>query len=79
MSTLDATISMLETLPENELQTIHDMTLRFYIKKSPSSPFQPMSEQELLDALDTAKKHADEGRYEDADVVVDRLRAKYDL
>ena len=79
MSTLDATVSMLKTLPESELLTIYDLTRRFYIKQEKSTEPGPMTEQQMIEKLDLARKHASEGRVMDADVAVSKLRRKYGL
>lgn len=79
MSTLDATVSMLKTLPESELLTIYDLTRRFYMKQEKSVKPEPMTEQQMLDKLDLARKHAAEGKVMDADVAVSKLRGKYGL
>ena len=79
MNTLDATVSMLKALPESELLTIYDLTRRFYIKQEKSTEPAPMTEQQMIEKLDLARKHASEGRVMDADVAVSKLRRKYGL
>lgn len=79
MSTLEATVSMLRSLPEAELLTIYDLTRRLYIKQNKDVELKVMTEEEILDKLDTSRKHADEGRVMDADVAVSKLREKYGL
>ncbi len=79
MSTLDATVSMLKTLPESELMTIYDLTRRLYIKQGKNIKKEPMTEQQMLDKLDLARQHAAEGKTIEADVAVSNLRRKYGL
>lgn len=79
MSTLDATVSMLRTLPESELLTIYDLTRRFFIKQNKGTELETMTEDQILEKLDIARCHADEGRVMDADVAVSKLRMKYGL
>ena len=79
MSTLDATVSMLKTLPEAELLTIYDLTRRFYIKQAKNAGPKPMAEEQMLEKLDLASQHAAEGKVMDADVAVSKLREKYGL
>ena len=79
MSTLEATVSMLQSLPESELLTIYDLTRRLYIKKGKDMELKAMTEEEMLDKLDASRKHADEGRVMDADVAISKLRVKYGL
>lgn len=79
MSTLEATVLMLQSLPESELLTIYDLTRRLYIKQNKDIEFKVMTEAEMIDKLDTSRKHAEEGMVMDADVAISKLRAKYGL
>ena len=76
MSTLDATVSMLKTLPESELLTIYDLTRRFYMKQEKSTAPAPLTEQQIIEKLDLARKHASEGKVMDADVAVSKRRRR---
>lgn len=79
MSTLEATVLMLQSLPESELLTIYDLTRRLYIKQNKDIEFKVMTEAEMIDKLDTSRKHAEEGMVMDADVAISKLRVKYGL
>lgn len=79
MSTLEATILMLQSLPESELLTIYDLTRRLHIKQNKDIEFKVMTEAEMIDKLDTSRKHAEEGMVMDADVAISKLRVKYGL
>ena len=43
MSTLDATVSMLELLPEEELRVVQKLVKSIFDNKASSNPFQPLS------------------------------------
>lgn len=79
MSTLEATVSMLETLPEDELKTIYEVTRRFFVNRTSANPFQPLSEEQIVAELDIAREHAKQGMYSDAKDVSRELRAQYGL
>lgn len=79
MSTLEATVSMLKTLPETDLLTIYDLTRKFYIKNNKGAELNAMTEAQILERLDSSRKQASEGRVIDADVAVSKLRKKYGL
>ena len=49
------------------------------IKKTVQSPYMAMSEAELLQKLEVSRKHADEGKYRDADDVISDMREKYGI
>ncbi|MCR5835469.1 MAG: type II toxin-antitoxin system RelB/DinJ family antitoxin [Lachnospiraceae bacterium] len=51
----------------------------FEIKKIAENPFTSLSEVEMLDKLETARKHAAQEMYKDADDVSRDMRAKYGL
>lgn len=79
MSTLEATVSMLETLPEEEINTIYEVTKRFFVNRGGNNPFQSKTEDEIICELDTAKKHVEAGLVNDAKDASKELRAKYGL
>lgn len=72
MSTLESTISMLETLPEEDLLAIQAIVKRFVVKEN--SPYAPLSKEEMLERLQSARKHADEGKVMDATLVSKNVR-----
>ena len=78
MSTLDATVSLLETLSEEQLLCIQELAKRL-AKKSKNNPYAPMSEAELLAELAEAREDEREGRIKDADQAIRDLREKYGL
>ena len=79
MSTFDATVSLLRELPEEELSVIYDLAARYVNKRQGVYPYKKLTETEIIDSLDTARKHSDEGSSMDADTAVHMLREKYGL
>lgn len=51
----------------------------FEIKKNATNPYVPMAEDALLQKLEVSRKHADEGKYRDADNVISDMRSKYGI
>ena len=51
----------------------------FEIKKTVQSAYMAMSEEELLQKLEVSRKHADEGKFRDADDVISDMREKYGI
>lgn len=43
------------------------------------NPYLPMSEDEMLAKLAASRQHANQGKYKDADTVIEELRGKYGL
>lgn len=77
MSTLEATVSMIEQLTEQDLLKVQAFVRLFFPESS--NPFAPLSEEEIYSQLERSRKHAEEGRVKDARQVSSNVRAKYGL
>ena len=74
MSTVEAPVSILERMPEQE----QNMVLKFVRDLfSPQSvnPFRPLTEQEFLESIDESLAQADVGLVQDADEAIDEISA----
>ncbi len=83
MSTYDATISLMKQLPENDLIKIKEYVSRLLTKPEERvetyNPYKPLTREEIIQRLDTARKHADEGKTMDAKLASANIRSKYGL
>lgn len=77
MSTLDATVSMIKQLPEQDLLKVHAFVKLFF--PDTSNPFHPLTEDEIYRQLKEARDHAASGKTKDARQVSANVRAKYGL
>ena len=77
MSTLEQTVSMLESLPEEDLKAIHDITYRFYIHAR--NPFAPLTREQILTDLAISREQVANGNFMDFDNAVNEIRKKYGL
>ena len=77
MSTLEATVSMMEQLPERDLLKIQAFVRLFF--PDTSNPFSPLTEEEIYAQLESSRKHVEEGKLKDARQVSANVRAKYGL
>ena len=77
MSTLGATVSMMKTLPEEDLLAIHSIVQRFMIKEK--NPYKPLSKEETLEKLARSRKHASEGKVVEPREAVREIKGKYGL
>ena len=77
MSTLEATIAMLESLPESDVKAIHDITYRIFEKNS--SPLRPVSKKAILEDLGVSRNQIEKGEFKDAEEAVSDIEVKYDL
>ena len=61
MSTLEATISMLEVMPEEARRKVFLFTQDLFGAKKPASPFTPVSEQQVLADLAESREQIARG------------------
>ena len=62
MSTLEATISMLEAMPEEARRRVFEYTRQLFSAPRPASPFIPLNEDRLMADLDEARRQIEEGQ-----------------
>jgi hypothetical protein len=83
MSTYEATVSMIRDLPDNELLLVKEfikrITSKNEIRKEMYNPYKPLTREEVIEQLATAKKHADEGRVMEGHRASANIREKYGL
>ena len=77
MSTLEYTISLLETMPEEKLKEIQNYIQYIIFRDDVTMPFKPLSEEEIVKQLTESMKKSDMGATTQADVVSQRMREKY--
>lgn len=80
MSTLEYTVSMLETMSEDKLIEVQNY-IRYIIFKDTEgmSPLKPLTEDMLVDQLADSMKKSDTGMVTSADEVSRRMREKYEI
>ena len=62
MSTLEATMTMLESMPEEARMMVFRYTQDLFTSRKPESPYEPLSEQKLLDDLALSRQQIAEGK-----------------
>ena len=62
MSTLEATVSMLEAMPEDARIKVMEFTRQLFTAKKPANPFVPVSKNQILSDLEKSRKQLDEER-----------------
>lgn len=84
MSTLEKTISMMETLPEADLMKIQDMIRKLFRQREHEAAdsavgkmLQPMSRSDFLNDIEAAEKDIASGMCRNADEVFDGLERRY--
>ena len=79
MSTLEATISMIEVLPEADLIKIQDFIKTIFEQHSSESPFPLLDEGDILKDMETSERQFVEGKYKGAKQVLNEIRKEYEL
>ena len=62
MSTLEATVSMLEAMPEDARIKVMEFTRQLFTAEKPANPFVPVSKNQILSDLEKSRKQLDEER-----------------
>ncbi|MCM1537432.1 MAG: hypothetical protein NC254_03430 [bacterium] len=84
MSTLEKTISMIETLPEADLIKIQDLIQKLFQQRKKESVedavgrmLKPMEKEDFLRDVETAEKEIADGMYRKAEEVFDGMEQRY--
>ncbi len=62
MSTLDATISMLEAMPEDARIKVMEFTQQLFTSRKPANPFVPANQEQILSDLDKSRRQIADGK-----------------
>ena len=79
MSTLGATLSMLEVLPKESQAKVFRFTQELYSKEKEASPFMPLTEEQILSDLEISRKQAENGEGLNAKEALVAIGKKYDF
>lgn len=77
MSTLEYTISMLETMPEEKLREVQKYIQYLIFKDMGDMPMEALSEDVIVRQLTESMKKSDMGATTPADIVSQRMKEKY--
>ena len=73
MSTLDATVSMLEAMPEDARIKVMEFTQRLFTSRKPANPFVPVSQEQLLSDLAESRQQISDGEGLDMEAALNRM------
>ena len=62
MSTLDATVSMLEAMPVDSSIKVMEFTKSLFTSRKPANPFVPLSQEQILSDLAGSRQQTSEGK-----------------
>lgn len=75
MSTLDATVSMVQRCTEDELQVVQQVIRQFLLNRGS----QTTTKSQFLEELEISRKQHQNGQCQEADEALAELREKYGL
>lgn len=73
MSTLDATVSMLEEMPEDARIKVFEFTQQLFTSRKPENPFVPVSTKQILSDLSESRQQIADGKGLDMDDALNEL------
>ena len=79
MSTLDATISMLEAMPEDARIKVFEFTQQLFTSRKPANPFIPTSTKQVLSDLAESRRQIDAGEGLDMEEALHQLGKQHGL
>ena len=77
MSTLDATMSMLEAMPEEARLMVFKYTQGLFTAEKPANPFVPKTRDDVLKDLEISEKQVAEGKVTDMREALQDLRRRH--
>ena len=79
MTTLEANMSLLEVLSEEDLKRVQNFAKCLLMSRSSPSPFQPLTKEQILSDIDESFKDVENHNLKDANEYIEDLLVKYDL
>lgn len=73
MSTLDATVSMLEAMPEDARIKVMEFTQKLFMSKKPANPFISVNKDQILSDLAESRQQIADGRGLDMEDELNRM------
>ncbi|MCD8152389.1 MAG: hypothetical protein LUD71_04845 [Clostridiales bacterium] len=77
MSTIDATLSMLEAMPEDARIRVMEFTQKLFVSKKPANPYTPLSQDQILSDLAESRQQIEEGRVRLMEEALDEIEKRY--
>ena len=77
MSTIDATISMLETMPEEARLMVFKYTQSLFTAPKPANPFMPKTKKDIRDDLAESREQTAEGKGVDMKTALQEIGARH--
>lgn len=79
MSTLEATIFMMEVLPEADLIKIQGFIKTLFNQQSGAIPFPFLDEEDILEDMEISERQFEEGKCKEAKQVLNGIREEHSI
>lgn len=73
MSTLDATVSMLEAMPEDARIKVLEFTQQLFTSRKPANPFIPVGQEQVLSDLAESRRQIAAGQGQNMEDALNRM------
>lgn len=77
MSTLEATVSMLEAMPEDARIKVMEFTQRLFTSEKPANPFVPVSQEQIFSDLAESRQQISDGKGLDMEKTLKRMGTQH--
>ncbi|MCD7735830.1 MAG: hypothetical protein LUI07_02505 [Lachnospiraceae bacterium] len=77
MSTIEATLSMMEVMPEDARIKVMEYAQKLFTSRKPASPFVSLKTEQILSDLDKAHEQIEEGKGVSADAAMAELGRRH--
>lgn len=77
MSSMEATISMLETMPEEARVQVMEFTRKLFTSERPANPYTPLTSNQILSDLEESRNQIARGEGLDMKEALEDLGRKY--
>lgn len=79
MSTLDATVSMLEAMPEDARIKVMEFTQKLFTSRKPANPFVPVSQKHILSDLAESRRQISCGKGLDMEEALKKMGKQHEF
>lgn len=73
MSSLEATLSMLEVMPEEARRKVFEYTQQLFMARKPANPFVPMTADQILSDLEQSRRQIAQGQGADMEIALSEM------
>ena len=77
MSTLEATVSMLQAMPEDARRKVFEYTRELFMRPKPANPFVPLTADRILSDLEESRAQIEDGQGVEMDKALEEMGKRH--